>query len=344
MPAGDLSTALIGIVSLWSATVLYGINIVVFIICVAILVKKRTAPGESIPWYLPSAICFQFVISTAHIAVALGAGVHAFNTVKTTSKALIQTWISPLGTFTNLQQLFYAINNFVGDLILIWQLYVVYGSNWYITILPLLLASASVACTQYAIITTFLDPALILRSTQGGRNNGFSQVVTAGFALTGATQILVTILLALKIYTATRSLRQLSRGSKKHISTYSDLMWMLVESGAALSVTEIVFLAVWRTGFGGLSQLSLAILGQLCGLIPLSIVARVGLRLSFNGGPQDSGLVTASSGRGGSSATLQFRARPGNASGSDMDTVNLSEFKASVWSDGIPQEELGSVV
>ncbi|KAJ7438341.1 hypothetical protein FB451DRAFT_166474 [Mycena latifolia] len=283
--AGDIPVPLVGIVSLWVPTVLYGINIVMFIICVTILLKKRTR-GDRVPWYLLGGICLQFLLCTAHVAAAFGAGIHAFNTVTTTPADLVDSWTTPLGTYTALQQVLYAINNFIGDLILIWRLYVVYGNNWYITILPLLLALASEACTLYSSLSTFIDPEMILLRELAGRNhpNALTNLVTAGFSMTAATQLLVTTLLAVRIYTATLSIRQLS---KKPESVYTGVMWMLVESGAALAAAEIVFLGVWRNSLSGVSQLTLAVLGQLCALIPLSIVTRVGLRLAFNGTTQN---------------------------------------------------------
>ncbi|KAJ6626456.1 hypothetical protein B0H10DRAFT_521982 [Mycena sp. CBHHK59/15] len=163
--------------------------------------------------------------------------------------------------------------------------------------------------------------------------------------MTAATQLLVTTLLAVRIYTAARLIWQLSNGSnldplsKKRESVYPGVMWMLVESGAAISAVEIIFLAVWRNGsLSGLSQLTLAVLGQLCATIPLLIVARVGLRLAFDSTGQTSVLqISASSpsGSGSSLPTVRFAQAPGNASKSDDEaTLNLSEMKGGVWSPG----------
>jgi hypothetical protein len=113
----------------------------------------------------------------------------------------------------------------------------------------------------------------------------------------------------------------------------------------------MIWLGVWKQGLGGLSQTVLAILGQLCvsfppfysikssvidhiarhiqALVPFSIVARVGLRLAFNGQSNYSGFGSKSERNPGSSATLEFRARSGNTSGSAPDTV--TELKDGVW-------------
>jgi hypothetical protein len=88
-----------------------------------------------------------------------------------------------------------------------------------------------VACAQYGALNTFIDPAKILQATTGGRKSPLAQVVTAGFSMMATTQILVTTLLAVKIYMATRGLAHVSRGTQKRDSAYSGVLWMIVESG-----------------------------------------------------------------------------------------------------------------
>ncbi|KAJ7662012.1 hypothetical protein DFH06DRAFT_363763 [Mycena polygramma] len=342
---GDLPIPLVGIVSLWATTFIYGLNVVMFIICFAILVKR--SKGQSTPWYLLAGICTQFVLATAHAILAFSAGIHAFNTVTSTPALLIATWVSPLGTYTAIQQIIYAINNFFGDLILIWRVYVVYGNNWYITIFPMLLALGAEACNLYGSVETFANPSIILRTSADHRAaTALTNVVTAGFSMTAATQVLVTTLLAVKIYTATLAIGKLNKSSQR----YTGVMWMLVESGAAMATMEIIFLAVWRNSFSGIAQLSLGILGQLCVrlsgflaacflmllstlqvLVPLSIIARVGFRRNFNSTTSRTSR-TAGISKASSLGVLQFARGPGNSTTTDEGTLNLSEHKAGVWS------------
>ncbi|KAJ7662082.1 hypothetical protein DFH06DRAFT_1325400 [Mycena polygramma] len=314
-----------------------------FIYCFVILVKR--SKGQRTPWqasfiiprlrrrlmntiisrYLLAGICTQFVLATAHAILAFSAGIHAFNTVTSTPALLISTWISPLGTYTAIQQIIYAINDFFGDLILIWRVYVVYGDNLYITIFPTVLALAAEACNIYGAVTPIANPAVVLR-TNHKASYTLTNVVTAGFSMTAATQILVTTLLAVKIYTTTLAIGDLSKSSQR----YTGIMWMLVESGAAMAAMDIIFLGVWRNDLRGLAQLSLGILGQLCVLVPLSIIARVGLRRNFTSGStsQTAGISQASS-----LAALQFARGPGRSTASNGEgTLNLSEYKGGVWS------------
>ncbi|KAF7350378.1 hypothetical protein MVEN_01342600 [Mycena venus] len=322
---GDLPHALIGIVSLWATTFIYGLNVVMFIICFAILVKRK---GQRTPWYLLAGIWIQFSLATAHAILSFSAGIHAFNTVTSTPALLISTWISPLGTYTAIQQIVYAINNFFGDLILIWRLYVVYGDNWYITIFPIVLALAAEACNLYGAVNTFANPSIILRAGNHKAASTLTNMVTAGFSMTAAIQLLVTTLLAVKIYIATLSIGKFTTSSQR----YTGVMWMLVESGAAMATMEIIFLGVWRNGLSGLAQLSLAILGQLCVLVPLSIIARVGLRLDSNSTSQTAGASGASKATG-SLPPIRFARGPGHSTTIDDEgTLNLSEYKAGTWS------------
>ncbi|KAJ7218968.1 hypothetical protein B0H12DRAFT_1152909 [Mycena haematopus] len=326
MTPGDLPTALIGIVSLWATTFIYGLNVVMFIFCFAILMRR--IKGQRTPWYLLAGICIQFVLATAHAILALSAGIHAFNTVTSTPALLVTTWISPFGTYTAIQQIVYAINNFFGDLILIWRLYVVYGNNWYIAIFPMVLALAAEACNLYGAVNTFANPSIILRSDAHPQAASIlTNMVTAGFSMTAAIQLLVTTLLAVKIYTATLAIG-------KSNNKYTGVMWMLVESGAAMATMEIIFLGVWRNNLGGASQLSLSILGQLCAFVPLSIIARVGLRLASNGTSQMAGVSNIGS-------TLQFTGGHEHSKTTDGEgTLELSQYKAGSWS----KESGGNVV
>ncbi|CAK5267571.1 unnamed protein product [Mycena citricolor] len=221
-----------------------------------------------------------------------------------------------------------TFQNLIGDLVLIWRLYVVYGNNWQITILPLLLAFAAEGCTQYGGLVTFINPAKIIaqqKATKAGKTSVVSQVVTAGFSLTAATQLLVTLLLAFKIYTATRSIGQLS---DRKASRYSSLIWTLVESGAAMAAGEIIFVAVWQTAHGAAAQLVLAILGQLCALVPFSIFVRIGLRLAFEGKHATYYASSNSVPASGTLQSIQFARSPHTQ---DESTGQLSEFKERSW-------------
>ncbi|KAF7316000.1 hypothetical protein MIND_00117300 [Mycena indigotica] len=335
----DIPNQLIGIASLWPTTLIYGVNIAMFVICWAILVKKHSRGQHS--WFLLSAISVQFLLSTAHIICALGAAVNAFTVVSSTAPTaqLTQVWISPLGRWTNARQLMHTLNNFIGDIILIWRLYVVYGNNWWIIILPVCLAGAEVACNLYSIITTFVNPSLIIKSLMGTRSNSFDQVVIAGFSLMAATQLVVTTLLAIKIYSASQSLRKLSRVATtgRNLSTYSDIIWMLVESGSVMAIVDLIWLACWKQGLGGISECILAILGQLSPLVSFSIIARIGLHLAFNGDTSASGSKSQGS---STSATLEFRARSGTTTRSALTASGSATELKPVWK----EETQGEIV
>jgi hypothetical protein len=124
-----------------------------------------------------------------------------------------------------------------------------------------------------------------------------------------------------------------------------------------MAAVEIIFLGVWKNSISGISQLTLAMLGQLCviipiplcsnqcltsiiqAIVPLSIVARVGLRLAFDGTTngsvvQMSEYSRSRSGGSNSLAPVRFAPNPGASTVDDDDTLNLSELKGSFAGSG----------
>jgi len=302
--ARDIPTQLVAIASLWPTTVLYGVNIVMFSICLVILVKRGRTRA---PQLLIAAITLQFLLCTAHIVCLFGSAVSAFETVLPTDTAqkLVQTWGSPFNKWQG--TIPHALNNFIGDLILIWRVYVLYGNNWWICILPLCLACAQLGCNIYSLVFTLLHPDLVRAALIGHHANSFTNTVVAGFSLMVVTQVLLTLLLAGKIFVAGRSLRKLSSTKE---SRYSRVMWMIVESGTALAVGDLVWVIIWKHNLSGLAQLFLSLLGQFAAFVSFSIIARVGLHTAFGQSTTMSRVSAAPS------AVLEFRARTGGTGAS----------------------------
>lgn len=252
--------------TLWAATFLYGINFLLFGIFVRLAIKCFNS-ARPLPWILLSGIVLQFALSSVHISMVLAAGVRAFLRTQTTAADLISNWLSIFDVFTETQQLVYGINNFVGDLILVWRLYVVYSGNLYAVILPLLLALAAGGCTIYSSAAIFVIAKEIQAS---GTRATLGQFVSAAFSLTASTQIIVTLLIASKIW-----------GTPDRFSgNTTNLVRIFVESAALMAIADIIYLAVWRSALSGISQLLLGILGQLCAIVPLGIAIRIGLGLT----------------------------------------------------------------
>jgi len=238
---------------------------------------------------------------------------------------LVQIWISPLGRFTNTQQMMETLNNFVADVILIWRLYVVWGKNWYIVVLPICMAAIELIVPSYVVITTFVNPALIIKSlTSGDRNDPFDRTVTAGFSFMAATPVVITTLLAARILYVGRTMRKHSPGPGTNLSP---IMWMLVESGSAMSIMYIIWLIFWHGGFDGAAQTVLATLGQFGATVPFSIIARVHMHSSSN-----SRTAFTKNAGAATTATVDFRSRPGQNMDATRTGVSVVQLKE-VWKD-----------
>lgn len=262
MPS-DLSAKLVGPLVLWGTTLFYGMNIIFFIACLRILLKPRS-PGDRIPWLLLGGITIQFLISTTHMVMVLAATLHAFLKVDTTASALIAEWNDIFVVYTETQQLLYGLNNFFGDLIMLWRLYVVFSQNAYVCVVPLLMVIVTGVLNIYTTTFIYINPTKIL---DAGTRAVLEKSVTADFILEALSQLLLTGLIGGKIWWTSRAAGR----------RYMGVVWMLVESGAFLAVIDFVYLGVWRAQLSGFSQVGLGMLGQLSALIPLTIIVRVGL-------------------------------------------------------------------
>ncbi|RDB26995.1 hypothetical protein Hypma_005079 [Hypsizygus marmoreus] len=93
------------------------------------------------------------------------------------------------------------------------------------------------------------------------------------------TQITATLLIATKIYYASR----LTIGGSPHSSRYMTLIWLVVESGAIYTSAALIQLVTYLEKMNAGVILEF-ILSQLSAMVPVLIVVRVGLGYAFDGG------------------------------------------------------------
>uniref|UniRef100_A0A0W0F5Y6 Uncharacterized protein n=1 Tax=Moniliophthora roreri TaxID=221103 RepID=A0A0W0F5Y6_MONRR len=280
-------------VGLWVESILYGMNTILFAICIWVLVyyKKRSS-GLNIP-LLATAI-FLYIFCTIRIGIDLGRGILAFFTFRNNPEG-------PLGFYEDishwtrvLREALYVTNSLVADTLVIYRLYVVWGYNWKITVGPIILLLAS-------SISGYIAVWEITRVASGG--SIFAKQVadgaTALFALSMGTNVIVTSLIAGRIwYIGHRASKHLGR---QHGVKYSRALVVIVESGALYSVSLFILLILFAMGndaqiilFNSASQIVVSLapsspvstypstlpLSSFQGIAPTLIIVRVGLGLS----------------------------------------------------------------
>ncbi|KAF8157275.1 hypothetical protein B0H34DRAFT_798565 [Crassisporium funariophilum] len=205
----------------------------------------RRRKGGSMPLILFSSTVSQFLLSTAYVALGLRRLIDSFIKLQDRPDAIKAYWINPAVTTGVAANAVYITNTLIGDVILVWRLYVVWNNNWYICVLPVLVVLAT-AGTGYGTVVGFLQ------ASQG------------------------TIFAVLNTYTATWALSMATQTSVSYLS----IIWVIVESGAIYCITTVFLLVFFdlRTEAGGIIA---NILAQTCAIVPTLIVVRVCLRRSY---------------------------------------------------------------
>ncbi|KAI0922507.1 hypothetical protein AcW1_002873 [Taiwanofungus camphoratus] len=259
-----LSNDIAALIGFGCEAVLYGAYCVLFLVSMGVLVWRRSTRDLNIP--LVSANCMLFCCCTAHFALEFN---HFYTTLQATG----------VPNFANeTKQLFGAdilisLTDFIGDLVLIYRCWLVWGKNYFVIILPFLTALAGFAClmeTMHLLLT--VDPSAPVAPA------AIVPLGTAGYALPLCTNVLVTALIVGRIWYASRS-------ASAHIAsgqrTSRHAMNILIESGALYLVTQLIFVVLFALKHP--AQAIVAVMAvQIYGIAPTMIIIRVGLGLTLD--------------------------------------------------------------
>jgi len=265
----DISADVAYIGGVWAEGVLYGFHIIVFGTLCKIYLNKSFISGREVSSAILLSFSFiMFALSTTHVALAVHELLQGFvynrDFVGGPSAFFRQNVFPP-------RKAVYLLNTFLGDAMLVWRVYMVWGRNWWICIPAVLFLIGTIICGIKTIVANATYSAASVFTSD------ILSWVTSTFALTIATQITTTFLIAGRIYYASR----LSRGGKMR-SYYMSLIGMVVESGAIYTVVALIQLIMEVLGMNA-GVIMEFMLSQLCAMIPILIVVRVGLGLAHDG-------------------------------------------------------------
>jgi hypothetical protein len=261
----DVSPQLAGLVDFWCTTLLYGVNVVIFFICISIMAEQRMK-GGTMPIILFFSTISQFLLSTAYAAMGLRMLLDSFISLLESPEAVLAYWANPTIPLQVASKGVYITNVLIGDAILVWRLYVVWGKNWYICVAPAIMVIAT-AGTGYAAVADLAN----LSSLQPIFRIG--NTILATWALSIATQFSVSSAIAGRIV-------WISRDSSLASNRYLSVLWIIVESGAIYCITTVLLLTFFdlKTQAGAIVA---GVVAQISAIVPTLIIVRVGLRRSY---------------------------------------------------------------
>ncbi|KAG1763291.1 hypothetical protein EDD22DRAFT_887488 [Suillus occidentalis] len=247
---------------MWLEAILYGINCMLFGACV-----RAISFGSRGHKLLLFAASFQFALATAHVILVFVTAMTAFTdaTVVATPDGANLYYAATGGNHLDTASVsIFVVNSFAQELLLIWRLYVVWGQNFKVCILPLIVWVAH--CT-----IVFIDVALL-----APKNSSIFSLDARAFSLCGwlLEMILNVTVTAGIVYHIWRTGRR-TAALTSHFMYRSTIM-MIVESGALVPICICTLFSLWAAGnVGGVVGVNIEV--QIATMTPLLIIVRSGL-------------------------------------------------------------------
>ncbi|KAG2066747.1 hypothetical protein BDR04DRAFT_1081473 [Suillus decipiens] len=244
---------------------LYGVYCVLFITSIVILIKHYRVSNRVI-WV---ANCLLFTASAARFALMFN---HFYITLEN----------APFSEFGNETPVLMGANlmisvvDVIGDLLLLYRCWLVWGKNFYVIILPLLTALAGFGC-----ILPIPSLLLSINPTSPVPPIEIVPLTIAGYALPLCTNIMVTVLIAGRLWHISRIPIVDENGKPVilKIAAGDRPMMLIIESGALYMVTQLIFVVLVAIRNPAEAVLSLAGT-QIYGIASTLIIIRVGLGIS----------------------------------------------------------------
>ncbi|KAI0630798.1 hypothetical protein C8Q77DRAFT_1160317 [Trametes polyzona] len=212
------------LIGVWLESFIWGIYTTVFFMTLHSIYRKRR---EDFNKFTTVTLVLLYALATGHVGIELARLIQGF--------ILYRDTIGPPSYFADdsvrlgmAKDYLYITTLFLGDLIIVWRLYVVWGRNLYVAIFPMLMCLGELG-VGYASISQWLAP-----------HQNFTvmdDLGTAMFALSLPTNIIITIVTAARIWYVTSRTRKalgVSGGGQ-----YKRLLILLVESGAFVAATKL---------------------------------------------------------------------------------------------------------
>ncbi|KAI0682077.1 hypothetical protein C8T65DRAFT_597625 [Cerioporus squamosus] len=253
--------------------VLWGAYSVLFVASIALLLRRaRAHRGTNVPIMIANFVLFA--TCTAHFALELNHFYMSLGTVGVDGFA--DETAKLVGA-----DLLISLVDFLGDLVLLYRCWIIWGKNIWVVALPLLTATAGFGC-----ITIVAHWILTLSPTSPVPPAAIVPLGTAGYTLPLATNVMATALIVTKLWLTARSVEKGAGTSLLGAAHAAQrAVAIIVESGLLYLVTQVVFVVLFALGHP--AQAIVAVVAvQIYGIAPTLIVIRVALGISVEYTPR----------------------------------------------------------
>ncbi|KAF7290715.1 hypothetical protein MIND_01312200 [Mycena indigotica] len=291
-PAGDASNALVEKSFLDGyalGAVSYGILV---ILTWQTLYSFLSLPRTKMPWGLVTCACCIFTLATIGFGSATKINEEAFIDDRAAPGGPSGFEVSSFASGVNMMGVIaYVVLSWLADGLVLWRFWLIWGSNYTYAVFPALMLLGSIVSSLALIVASFqlADSFWAARSVQFG---------TAYWSLSIALNVLLTLLITGRILLIRRRIKR-SLGPQ-HAGKYFSAAAMIVESAALYAGVGLLFLGAYVKG-SALQNLVFPVLGQVQGIAPMLILARVAQGRAWS---QSTVEATAAGGMRGPPATI----------------------------------------
>ncbi|KAM6496794.1 hypothetical protein JOM56_007267 [Amanita muscaria] len=248
------------LVSVWMETLCYGINVVIYCICLFIFLSNANKQGDRARTIVLVMSTLLFAAATAHVAVNLRRLIEGF-VLPATKIDMLKFLIDVTAPTGIAKQYLVVIVNLLSDALITWRVHLVWGYRWRITLIPLFLC-VSVFAIGLASITTIA----VSRPGSSIFQTGTNQLGTTMMALSLVMNVTSTFLIASRIWWVTR----------ERNPQYWRLVVLIIESASLAAFVQILLLSFYTAKFPAVYFVADTSV-QTAAMSPLMIIAFVGL-------------------------------------------------------------------
>ncbi|KAI9573477.1 hypothetical protein HD554DRAFT_2310684 [Boletus coccyginus] len=274
----------ISMIGIWVETVLYGVNCVMYALCMLVLLRGGKVPP--LRWVLVVTSTILIVLATIHVGASLQQLLDAFVYVPADVPGYSTTyWLDPTLTVRSLKDDLYDALVFVQDFIIIWRLYVVFMYDWRVIVLPvgnwlstssvlkLFTGIAQVILEAASIGVAYSATAILAAHPDISQYGSLPGLAISAWVLDITLNVSVTVAIAGRLWWMGRTMASLT---STQTNRFALSIYVVIESGAIFAGADITALVLYASNNPGFS-IGADIASQVATLTPLLIVVQVGL-------------------------------------------------------------------
>ncbi|KAF9263974.1 hypothetical protein L218DRAFT_999130 [Marasmius fiardii PR-910] len=280
--------------AIWLETLFYGINLSLFFSY--LFIARSTRKTRTIQPVIFGVAVMMFIFSTIHVSMGFQRLIEGFIVLRDQPGGPA-AFFSDVSVPANVAKVtIHTVNSVLGDSIMVWRCYHVWGRSLLASALPILLITASAVCGfGQSVIFAKAKHIHSAFEEELERWNG------SLFSLSLVTNVVVTSLIALRIWYLGRQF-----SNTRTFINYQRVLVLIIESGSIYSTALVIEITLYFLGSNAF-YIVYDPIAQLTAIVPTMIIIMTSLGLTSN---DLNSAQTRAASAGDTSTTVTLESRP----------------------------------